>query len=55
MVRRIGAGEESKVIAETTAQMFMQRDVMSRMFMMEPMRAISVLILYFLQMQHVHP
>ena len=42
MVRRIGSGDDSKVIAEITAQMMMQRDVMSRMFVMDPMCVIPV-------------
>ena len=45
MVRRIGSGAESDVMAEITAQMLMHRDVMSRMFEMEPMRVIPVLVL----------
>ncbi len=45
MVQRIGSDDKSEVIAETTAQMLMQREVMSRMFVMEPMRAIPVLAL----------
>ena len=45
MVRRIGSGAESEVMAEITAQMLMHMDVMSLMFVMEPMRAIPVLIL----------
>ena len=44
MVRRIGSGAVSEVMAEMTAQMLMHRDVMSRMFVMEPMCAIPVLI-----------
>ncbi len=43
MVRRIGSGDESKVMAKSTAQMLMQREVMSHMLVMELMRAIPVL------------
>ena len=35
----------NRVMAEITAQMLMHRDVMSRMFVMEPMRAIPVIVL----------
>ena len=45
MVRKIGSGAESEVVAEITAQMLMQRDVMSRMFVMDPMWVIPVLVL----------
>ena len=45
MVRRIGSGAVPEVMAEITAQMLMHRDVMSRMFVIEPMRVIPVLIL----------
>ena len=45
MVRRIGSGAESEVMAEITAQMLMHRDVMSCMFVMDLMRAILVLVL----------
>ena len=45
VVRRIGSGVDSVVTAEITAQMLMQRDVMSHMFVMDPMRVIPVLVL----------
>ena len=45
MVHRIGSGVESVVTAEITAHMLMQRDVMSRMFKMDPMRVIPVIVL----------
>ena len=43
-VRRIGSGDKSKVMAKITAQMLMQRDVMSRMFVMDPMSVIPVAV-----------
>ena len=52
MVCMIGSGAVSEVMAEMTAQMLMHREVMSRMLVMEPMRAIPVL---FFVLLHVHP
>ena len=46
IVRRIGSGDDSEVMAEITAQMLMQRDVMSRMFVMDGMRMIPLLFLF---------
>ena len=43
IVRRIGSGAVSEVMAERTAQTLMQSDVMSLIFVMAPMRAIPVL------------
>ena len=48
IVRRIGSGDKSKVMADTTAQMLMQSDVMSCMFMMDPMRVIPISVFVFL-------
>ena len=45
MVCRSGSGVEYVVMAKITAQMLMQRDVMSRMFVMDLMRVIYVLVL----------
>jgi len=45
MVCRIGSGVVSVVMAEISAQMLIQRDIMSRMFVMDPMRVIPVLVL----------
>ena len=45
MLHRIGSGAQSEVMAEITAQMLMHWEVMSRMFVMEPMRAIPVPVL----------
>ena len=44
MMRRIGSGEESEVMAKITAKMLMQSDVMSRMFVMDLMRVIPVAV-----------
>ena len=44
IVRRIGSGDKSKVMAKITAQMLMQSDVMSRMFVMDLMRVIPVAV-----------
>ena len=46
MVRRIGSEAESVVMAKITAQMLMHRDVMSCMFVIDPMRVIPVLDLF---------
>ena len=45
MVRRIGSGAESKVMAKITAQMLMQKDVMPCIFVIDPMQVIPVLVL----------
>ena len=46
IVRRIGSGAVSEVMEESTArQMLMHRVVMSCILVMDPMRAIPVLIL----------
>ena len=44
MVRRIGSGDESKMMAKITAQMLMQRDVMSCMFVMDLMHVIPIAV-----------
>ena len=54
MVRRMGSGAESVVMAEITAQMFMHRDVVSRMFALKPMRVIPASV-FFVKIKHAHP
>ena len=44
IVHMIGSGDKSEVMAKTTAQMLMQSEVISHMFVMNPMHMIPVAV-----------